>query len=121
MGDVVPVSTGVQANNRGIVPVGDNTLLQALDHDFHVGNITPSITLQCNITKEISGSFFIGDDEDGYSQLFVTLRNSVFDPSEVFDHYAQLVDTLKPMDLKVTVLVLQTDGGPNHFFNKVTT
>ena len=111
VGNTVPVSIGVRANNRVIAPVGDNSLLQALDHNFHVGNITPSVTLRCNIPKEIFGSFLIRDDKDGYGQLFVTLRDSVFDPSEVFDHCAQLVDTLKTRGLKVTGLVLQTEGG----------
>jgi hypothetical protein len=45
VGDAIPVSTGVQTNNTGIVPAGDNSLLQALDHDFYVGNITLSVTL----------------------------------------------------------------------------
>ena len=54
--------------------------------------------------------FFIGDDKDGYGQLFMTLRDSVLDPSGMFDHCSQLVNTLKITGLKVTVLVLQTDG-----------
>jgi hypothetical protein len=88
--DVVPLSTD------GIVPpAGDNNSLKALDHDFNVGNITLSITLCCNIPKAITGSFFIGNDEDGYGLLVVMLRDSLFDPTEAFDHSAQLVDTLK--------------------------
>ena len=62
--------------------------------------------------------FFIGDDEDGYGQIFVTLCDSV---SEVFDHCAQVVDTLKMTSLKVTVLVLQNNGGPDHSLKRVTT
>ena len=51
VGDSVPVSTGVRANNTVVVPASDNSSLEALDHHFHVGNITSSVTLRCNITK----------------------------------------------------------------------
>ena len=44
----------------------------------------------------------------------------MFDPSEVLDHCAQLVYTLKLAGLKVTVLVLQTEGGPDHSLKRVT-
>ena len=53
--------------------------------------------------------------------FFVTLLDSVFDPSEVFDHCAQQVNTLKMTGLKVTVLVLQTDGDPDLSLKRVTT
>ena len=79
--DSVPVSTGVRANDTDILSAGDKNSLKALDHGFHVGNIIQSVTLSCNILNELSGSFFIGDDEEGYSQLFVTLCDFMFDPS----------------------------------------
>jgi hypothetical protein len=119
-GDAVPVSSGVRAGSKGIVVVGDKTALKAMDHDFHSANIIPSVTLRCNIPSSISGSFFIGDD-NGYGQIFVTLRCAVFDPSEVYDHCAQLVDTLRKQGLKPTVLVIQTDGGPDHSLKRVAT
>jgi hypothetical protein len=64
---------------------------------------------------------FIGDDKGGCGQLFVTLRESVFDPSWVFDHCTQLVDTLQMKVLKVTILVLKTNSGPDHSLRRVTT
>ena len=64
VGDDVPVWTDVEAHNTGIVPAGDKCLLQALDHDFHVGNITQSVTLPWNIPKDFPGSIFICDDRD---------------------------------------------------------
>ena len=87
-----------------------------MDHDFHIGNVTPSVTLLANIPDTIAGSFFIGneDGEGGDGQIFVTLRDSIFDPSEVFDHCAQLIDVLKRAGKNPTVLLLQTDGGPDH-------
>ena len=91
-----------------------------MNHDFRVGNIVPSVTLRCNIPKDVSESFFIGG-EDGYGQLFVTLRDAVFDPSEVYDHCAQLVVTLRDKGLNPKVLVLQTDGGPDHSLKRMAT
>jgi hypothetical protein len=37
----------------------------------------------------------------------------VFKPSEIFDHFAQLIDVIRWKGLFPTVLVLQTDGGPD--------
>ena len=89
-----------------------------MDHDFHYSNLIPSVCLRSNIPKVISDSFFIGG-EDGFGQIFVTLRDAIFDPSEVFDHCAQLIDTLRRAGLTPTVLVLQTDGGPDHSLKRV--
>eukprot|EP00956_Cyclotella_meneghiniana_P040123 scaffold187460_cov36-Cyclotella_meneghiniana.AAC.1 len=118
VGEGVPISTGVRPNNRSsIVDVNEvnSPNLQACDHDFHVGNLTLSATLRCNIPKEIGGSFFIGDPkEEGFGQVFYTLRDSVFDPSRVFDHTSQLIYSLEKENLNPFVLVLQTDGGPDH-------
>ena len=112
-GDKVVVSTGVRANNKGIEATGRQQL-RAMDHDFHCSNGVAAVTLRCNIPKDITGSFFIGANKEGYGQIFVTLRDATFDPSEVFDHCAQLIDVLRRKGLEPTVLVLQTDGGPDH-------
>ena len=119
-GDEVPVSTGVRANNRGIVSIGGPGL-GAMDHDFHCSNGIAAVTLRCNIPKDVSGSFFIGDEEGGFGQIFVTLRDATFDPSNVFDHCAQLIDCIRKKGLNPTVLVLQTDGGPDHSLKRAAT
>ena len=120
-GDKVPVvSTGVRANNKGIESTGGQPL-RAMDHDFHCSNGIAAVTLRCNIPKDVTGSFFIGSDEDGYGQIFVTLRDATFDPSQVFDHCAQLIDCLRRKGLDPTVLVLQTDGGPDHSLKRAAT
>ena len=95
-------------------------MLRAMDHDFHYANLTPSVTLRCNIPGDMSGSFFSGG-VDGFGQISVTLRDSVFDASRVFDHCAQLCDTLTRSDLKPTVLALQTDGGVDHGLGRAQT
>ena len=104
IGEKVAISTGVWANGKAIVDANKIEPLQALDHDFHYVGLTPSVTLRCNIPNKIGGSFFTGGEE-GYSQIFVTLRDSIFDPSSVFDHTAQLIDTLDRQNLKPPVIV----------------
>ena len=47
------------------------------------------------------------------------MRDAVFDPSNIFDHCAQLIDTLCKKELNPTVLILQTDGGPDHSTKRV--
>ena len=119
VGDKVPVATGVRANNKGIVAAGGK--LEAKDHDFHCSNLIPAVTLQCNIPSDVSESFFIGDEEEGNGQIFVTLRDATFDPSKVMDHCAQLIDAIRKKGLNTTVLALQTDGGPDHSLKRVAT
>lgn len=93
--------------------------LNAGDHDYVVGRVIPHVSLRSNIPPDMSGSFFVGDEETGYGQIYVTLTDAVFDPSEIFDHCAQLIDALEDKKLKPTVLVLQTDGGPDHSLRRV--
>eukprot|EP00956_Cyclotella_meneghiniana_P025642 scaffold53876_cov80-Cyclotella_meneghiniana.AAC.5 len=121
IGDSVPISTGVCPNTRTSIVAPDSEALNACDHDFHVGNLTLSVALRCNIPKEIGGSFFIGDSEDGFGKLYYTLRDSIFDPSKVFDHTSQLAAVLERDGLSPFVLVLQTDGGPDHSIKFLTT
>ena len=112
------MATGARANNRDIVAVGDNDGLKALDHKFHNANLVLSGALHSNNTDSVAGSFFTGD-EDGMGQLFVTLRDAIFDPSHVFDHCAQLIEMLKMKCISPNVLELQTDGGPDHALKRV--
>lgn len=121
VGDKVPISTGVRANNKGIIAVGAKTGLLAMDHDFHCSNLITAVTLRCNIPACISQSFFIGNKEEGNGQIFVTVRDATFDPSNVFDHCAQMVDAIRKIGLDPTILVLQTDGGPDHSLKRMAT
>ena len=99
---------------NGLVSVDDEIGLAALDHDFHKGIIVPAVLLWCNIPSDMSGSFFCGDEVEGYGEIFVTLRDTIFDPSRVFDHAAQMIDTmqmkeLNPQCLYSRMMVGQTD------------
>ena len=120
VGDTVPIATGVRPGNRkGMAPVDGNNPMAAMDHDFHSVNIITSVALHCNIPDEVSGTFFVGHDETGFRQIFVTLRDATFDGSNVFDHCAKLVDIIKKNGWKPTVLVLHTDGGPDHSLKRI--
>ena len=121
IGDTVHISTGVRSNIKSSIVASDSQAICACDRDFHVGNLTLSATLRCNIPKDIGGSFFIGDSNDGFGKIYYTLRDSIFDASHVFDHTAQLIDALDRDSLKPFVLVLQTDGGPGHSIKFITT
>ena len=94
----------------GIISVSDGIVFVALDHDFHCGSLVPSVLLCCNITRDMSGSFFCGDEDEGYGQIFVTLRDAIFDPSKVFDHTSQLIDTVDQNNIKPPVLVFRSDA-----------
>ena len=141
VGDIVPVSTKVHIKQKAIVPADDSdNMNKAADHDWSKANIIPSVTLLGNIPQEYDGSFYSGG-EDGNGEIHVVLRDATFDASDVFDHSAQLYDILINKDLaseasltlsssansdedeedddlfriaKMNVLLLQTDGGPDH-------
>ena len=117
------VSTGVRSGkSKGIISIDDKSdRMRAMNHDFHNTNATASISLQCNIPDVILGSFFVGDDDNGSCMIFLALRCSTFDPFEVFDHCAQLIDVMKRAKLNPTVLMLQTDGGIDHSLKRLAT
>ena len=67
-----PVSTGVRGHNQSLVPVGATA--SALDHDFHLHGIVPSVTLVVDIPQSSQDSFF------SY-QIYVTNKSKVTQPS----------------------------------------
>ena len=115
------ISTGVRPNRTGIIAIDDEIGLAAMDHDFHYGSLVPSVLLRCNIPDDMSGSFYCGDEEDGFGQIAVTLRDAIFDGSKIFDHQAQLLDTMKRMEVAPPVLVFQSDGGADRSIKRAQT
>ena len=53
-----PVSTGVRAHHGGLV--GGCMKVVALDHDFHVGGIIPSVCFMNDIPENPKDSFYNG-------------------------------------------------------------
>ena len=70
------LSTGVHGHNRSLV-LHTGVQLVALDHDFHVHGIVPSVCFFINIPENASDSFYRGDP-------FVTSKDKVSQPSSAF-------------------------------------
>ena len=72
-----PISTGVRGHHRSLVCSGGPTLA-ALDHDFHLHGIVPSVALAIEI-PESPNDFFSG-------QPFVSNKDKVTQPSSPHRH-----------------------------------
>uniref|UniRef100_A0A7M5VAL2 Zinc finger PHD-type domain-containing protein n=2 Tax=Clytia hemisphaerica TaxID=252671 RepID=A0A7M5VAL2_9CNID len=68
--------------------------------------LTPSVDLCCEIPESPSDSFFSG-------QIYVTIKDSVFDGSDAVRHVIELLDVLE-LEEKKPFLTLFTDGGSDH-------
>ena len=107
-----PISTGVRGHNRSLVPLNGPTLL-ALDHDFHVQGIVPSVAFFVDIPQNPKDTFFNG-------QTFVTSKDKVSQPSSPLRHateMCQLVQTHFSDNGALSdksILVVVSDGGPDH-------
>ena len=97
---------------QSIVPT--TTLLGALDHDVNQkGNIIPSVTLISEIPEDNFGSFYRG-------QVMVSLKDSVFNPSDSYRAIIELMKSLEIQDIdwsEKRQLFMMTDGGPEHRVN----
>ena len=106
-----PVSTGVRAHNRVLAPI--DMPIQALDHDFHIAGLVPSVALSCNIPNNPDDSFFSG-------QAYVTTKDKMFQHSTPMRHAAELIEVIRKdfsedgIALDRPVLAIFTDGGPDH-------
>ena len=90
------------------VPVRADQSFQAGDHDFTKFGIVPSVALVIDIPEEISGSWYAGD-------VFVILKDSVFEPSSPLRHACELYHIIKsdPV-MEKPVLFVYSDGGSDH-------
>ena len=79
---------------------------EASDHNYHVGNFTPSVNLVCAIPETIDESFYTG-------QIHVGIKDSVFEPSNSMRHVVELLSILRNQELK-PYLTLFSDGGADH-------
>ena len=67
-----PVSTGVRGHNLSLVLLDGPTLL-ALDHDFYVHGIVPSVAFFVDIPKSPKDNFFTGQQTKTRSLNLYTL------------------------------------------------
>ena len=106
-----PQSTGVRGHNRSLALV-DGPALSALDHDFHLAGIIPSVAFVLDIPSNALDSFFNGS-------VFVTCKDKIFEQSSPHRHAAELARILENHYshegiLSKKVLLLYTDGGSDH-------
>jgi len=113
---IIAQSTNVRPTKKAIV--ADNATIVASDHDYNSSNITPAVTLLMNKPEDPKDSFYIGG-ESGTEKILVTFRDSVFQASDVFDHMAQLCESVKhevdvsSLYFDPVKLSIQADGGPD--------
>lgn len=99
------VSTGVRGK-KSIVPT--TSQLSALDHDVSSkSSITPSVCLNVNVPEDMDGSFYQGS-------VTVAYKDSVFQASSPWRHVAEIQSNLQNQPEVKPILMLFSDGGPDH-------
>ena len=106
------VSTGVRGHHRSLVP--SSSFLGALDHNFHVHGVVPSVSLIVSIPESSSDSFFTG-------QVYVGNKNKVTQPSSLLLHSTELSKILlhdscaeNSVAGDKSVILILSDGGRDH-------
>ena len=108
----MPVSTGVRGHNRSIIPLQGQGPT-ALDHDFHVCGIVPSVSFFVDIPESSLDSFYNG-------KAVVCCKDKVNQPSSALRHSTELssfIQTNFSTNGKAAdkpILVVVSDGGPDH-------
>lgn len=95
----------VERGRRVLVKVG--TSFEVADHDFTKFSLIPSVALQNTIPDDITGSWYRG-------KVFVTLKEAAFEASSPMRHMAELSSILASQSCDKKVLMIYTDGGPDH-------
>ena len=106
-----PVSTGVRGHNRSLMSL-DSPHLLALDHDFHIQGIVPSVAFFIVTPETTTDSFFAG-------QAIVTNKEKVTQPSSALCHATELKDIIfthysDSGHARKPIMVVVSDGGPDH-------
>ena len=100
----------VAAVERGKqVLVGLNERMVVGDHDFTKFTLTPSVNLLVKIPETMEETFYHG-------RVFVGLKGSAFQSSSPIRHATELNKVLET-DNSSPILLLYTDGGPDHRSN----
>ena len=105
------VSTGVRAHHRALVTPGQTLL--ALDHDYHVAGIVPSVCLIVDIPKNDKDSFYHGT-------VHCTVKDKIFEPSSPLRHGVETMSITRgiagDIHADAAILLRYTDG-PDHRTN----
>ena len=85
-----------------------NVELEASDHNYHVANLTPSVTFMVELPDEATKSFFTG-------QIFVGIKDSIFQGSDPLRHIVELISVIRSQNIAVPpYLCIFSDGGGDH-------
>ena len=85
-----------------------NMDLEASDHSYHFVNLTLSVILNCQIPDSPNSSFYT-------DQIFVGIKDSVFEGSDPVRHTIDLLDVLRSEHNEFpSYLSIFTDGGADH-------
>ena len=105
----------VAAAERGKqVLVSMSQSFQVCDHDFTRFSLIPTVLLKVDIPVSMDGSWYDG-------QVFVGIKDAVFEPSSALRHACELHDILLTEIGMKSVLCLYTDGGPDHRMTYIST
>ena len=80
------------------------------DHDFTRCSLTPSVALIIDIPESIEGWFYHG-------KVCTGVKNTVFEPSSPHRHCTELNSLLSAQNDEKPILMVYTDGGPDHRVN----
>ena len=85
-----------------------NIDLEAFDHNYYFVNLTLSVILNCQIPDSPNSSFYT-------DQIFVGIKDSVFEGSDPVRHTIELLDVLRSEHSDFpSYLSIFTDGGADH-------
>ena len=104
-----PISTAVRSHNRSMALKASK--LAALDHDFHVHGIIPSVSFFVSIPESSKDSFFQG-------KPYVALKDKITQPSHALRHSVEISSIYKSITNEIQpIMIIVSDGGPDHRLN----
>ena len=80
------------------------------DHDFTRSSLTPSVALFIDIPHSMDGLFYHG-------KVCIGIKDSVFESSSPQRHGAELSSLLFQLNYNNPMMLIYTDGGPDHCVN----
>ena len=92
------------------VLVGIGWAFEVGDHDFTCCSLTPSVALVVDIPNSIECSFY-------HRGVCVGVKDNIFEPSSSHRHATELNSLLTQQNDANPILMLYTDGGPDHCMN----
>ena len=102
-----PLSATQRHHNRSLSATSGAA--PASDHDFHTCGMVPSVIFNIDIPEAARDSFYQGEPN-------VVLKDKIFQPSSALRHATETVKVLRgdAEQLEKPILILYTDGGPDH-------